>query len=347
MNLGAALERTRSRVGFTARLARASWTALAAAVAVELGAIAARGFPHAFQLGVGAGAALVLAALLLLVLGRRPSRTDAARRLDAALAKGSLVETAAEALDGKHGPLGGLVVAGAEEALASSPLTRLVPIEPPRALGAGAGAALLLLAVALGPAAEAVPESTTPRPPEIDLDQSTATGAATTARKNGRLVASPGRAPGPNSPARCGDGPGSRQGAPRARVAAGSTRRSRFAERREARDDRARGRPRQGRSRRGARRDPRARDGGRRAGREGGREGGGHAHRQEGQPRERGRWSRRGDQHHRRVERGRARRRRHPRARSRQVRGTGLLLAGSTRGGALPGRDRIESSPST
>ncbi len=187
MTLAATLDRAGARAGFGARLARASWTALAAVVAVELGQIAERGVPHAAIAGFVLGGALAVAALVLLVAGRRPGRVEAARRLDAALAKGSLVETAAETLDGRHAPFGALLVKDAETALASADVKKLVPIEPPRALGAGAGAALLLLALALGPAAERPPEDATPRRWEVDLDE-TARGGAPARRKDPRSV---------------------------------------------------------------------------------------------------------------------------------------------------------------
>ncbi|MEZ0228110.1 MAG: hypothetical protein ACAI25_05750, partial [Planctomycetota bacterium] len=137
MTLVAALDRARARAGAGARLARASWTALAAAIAVELGQIAERGVPGSATAGLALGGVLALVAVVLLVAGRRPTRVDAARRLDAALARGSLVETAAETLEGRHGPFAGLVVKDAEAALAATDVKKLVPIEPPRALGAG------------------------------------------------------------------------------------------------------------------------------------------------------------------------------------------------------------------
>ena len=192
MTLAVALERTRARAGFSARLARASFCALAAVIVAELGAIAERGVPRATEAGLVLGALLGAVALALLVLGRRPSRTEAARKLDAALAKGSLIETAAETLDGRHGPFAQLVVKDAESALHGSEVARLVPIEPPRALGAGACAALLLLALALGPAAEKPPEQPSLPPLAIDLDpRSGAVGAPPNKKKGTTKVLSP------------------------------------------------------------------------------------------------------------------------------------------------------------
>lgn len=191
--LAATLDRARGRAGFGARLARASWTALAAAFAVELGVIAERGVPYAHEAGLVAGAVLALGALALLVVGRRPTRAEAARRLDAALAQGSLVETAAEALEGRHGAFAPLIVRDAESALAGSAVARLVPIEPPRAIGAGAGAALLLLALALGPVAERAPDAPVAPSLEIDLEVGGTPGEGPT-RRGTRRVITPGLA---------------------------------------------------------------------------------------------------------------------------------------------------------
>ncbi len=163
MTLELLLERTRARSGLAARLARAAWLALAAAIVAELGWIAERGLPHAREAGLGLAAALLLAAPFVLVLGRRPSRSQAARRIDEALGgRAALVETAAEALDGKHGAFASMVVAEAERALAEKDPRGLVPIALPPALGASALAAILLLAVALRPAAEVPAETLTP-----------------------------------------------------------------------------------------------------------------------------------------------------------------------------------------
>jgi hypothetical protein len=177
VSLAATIERTRARIGFGARLAVASWTALAAVITVELGAIAERGLPHALAAGWMLGALLAAAALVLLVLGRTPTRREAAVRLDRALATGSLVETAAEAGEGRHGAFATLLVADAEKQLAAVELRRLVPIEPPRALGAGAAAALLLLALALGPAAETPPDDAAARPLEVAIEDEGAKGS--------------------------------------------------------------------------------------------------------------------------------------------------------------------------
>lgn len=187
MSLAAALDRTRVRAGLGTRLARAAWTALAAGVAVELGVIAERGVAHAREVGFVAAGALGVAAALLLFLGRRPTRTEAARRLDRTLGCGSLVETAAEALEGRHGVFSALLVRDAEQALAASAKGELVPIRPPRALGAGVGVALLLLALALGPAAEAIPEDASSGA-GVELGQDGAPGGEAQGKRRTRQV---------------------------------------------------------------------------------------------------------------------------------------------------------------
>jgi len=196
MTLDAVLDRTCARVGLGVRLARASWVALAAVVTVELGSLAERGLPHAREAGLAAGVLLALASLALLVLGRRPTRAQAARRIDAALGDRALVETAAEALTGKHGAFASLLVGDAEAALSKTDVRRLVPIRPPRLLGAGALGAILLLALALGPAAEAPAEEAPLRPFEVEVAPDAGPGSPTSPaskKKPGKIVVSPGQ----------------------------------------------------------------------------------------------------------------------------------------------------------
>jgi hypothetical protein len=195
MTLELLLERTRSRSGLAVRLARASCLGLAAAIVAELGWIAERGLAHSRETGLGLAATLIVAALLALALGRRPSRAHAARRIDEALGGRSLVETATEALDGKHGAFAAMVVGEAEQALAGKDLRGLVPIALPPALGAGALAAILLLAVGLRPVAEAVPETRNPID-GIEVASEQGAGAETPAKpksKRVKAVVSPGK----------------------------------------------------------------------------------------------------------------------------------------------------------
>jgi hypothetical protein len=194
----ATLDRVRLRLGLALGIARAAWLLVAAAIAVEIGALAARGLGDA-ALAVGAtlGALLVVAAFSVLVFLGRPSRASAARTLDAALGKGGLMETAAEALEGKHGAFAPLVLAEASGELGRAPLARLAPIEAPRGLALGGAAVLLLLALALGPAAQAPAEE--PALPDIAIRPATESGpssASEASKKKSSVVLTPTDAPG-------------------------------------------------------------------------------------------------------------------------------------------------------
>jgi hypothetical protein len=152
--LAAALDRACSRMSLGQRLGRAGWAAVLAAIAAELGFVAERGLAHAREAGLVMGALLLLAAFILLIIGRKPSAREAARRIDRSLGQGALVETAAEALEGRHGGFAQVLARDVEARLAGQDLRALVPLQVPRVLGVGAGAALLLLAIALGPVTE-------------------------------------------------------------------------------------------------------------------------------------------------------------------------------------------------
>ncbi|MBI3724292.1 hypothetical protein HY251_10130 [bacterium] len=154
MKLEALLDRARSRMALSVSLARAAWLALAGLLALEVGALAARGLGEtARTAGAAVMGALLVSAVMAFFLGKKPTRAQAARQLDLALKRGALLETAAEALEGKHGPLGALVVLEAAREADGAEIARLAPVEAPRGFAAGAAFALLLLAVALGPAA--------------------------------------------------------------------------------------------------------------------------------------------------------------------------------------------------
>ncbi|HZU95349.1 MAG TPA: hypothetical protein VFF73_01480 [Planctomycetota bacterium] len=182
--LAAALDRASSRMSLGQRLARAGWAAVLAAIAAELGFVAERGLAHAREAGLVIGALLLLAAFILLIIGRKPTAREAARRIDRSLGQGALVETAAEALEGRHGGFAQVLARDVEARLAGQDLGALVPLQVPRVLGVGAGAALLLLAIALGPVTETPRDEAAPATSFETSEDAPSPGAETKIVKN-------------------------------------------------------------------------------------------------------------------------------------------------------------------
>lgn len=144
------LSRAERRLALRGGLVRGGWMLLTGIVLLELGLLLGDALGLAQGAAALPGGLALAAAPALVALAPRPGRRVTAAVLDARLASGATLATAAEALDGEHARFRGPVLAEARRALAGRSLAAALPVQAPAGLLLGGAAAALLPAVLMG-----------------------------------------------------------------------------------------------------------------------------------------------------------------------------------------------------